>query len=193
MSRFVLPILAVLLQSGTSSLTTVELFAHGRTMEQFVSHVAAQQDLWRRNVTEATVAPELVQRLTRLAKGLRVLVVAEDWCPDSVNTLPYIAALASLAHVELRIVDRTQGRPIMARHPAYDGRLVTPTVVLIRDDRDVGAWVERPEPLQRLFRSLSDPESARQFGQRQAWYDTDRGRTTLSEFVALAEHTATGH
>jgi hypothetical protein len=46
--------------------------------------------------------------------------------------------------------------------------------------------------LQRLFQSLSNPENARQFAQRQVWYDADRGRTTLSEFVALAERTAMG-
>ena len=80
----------------------------------------------------------------------------------------------------------------MARHPASDGRQVTPTVVLLRADIDAGAWVERPEPLQKLFHSLSNPQNARQFAQRQAWYDADRGRTTLSEFVALAERTATG-
>jgi hypothetical protein len=161
-------------------------------MEQFLAHVTVQQELWRRNVTESTVTPELVERLTRVGKDLRILVVAEDWCPDSVNTLPYIAALASRAQVALRIVDRSEGASIMARHPAFDGRQVTPTVVLIREGIDVGAWVERPIPLQKLFQSLANPESTRQFAQRQAWYDADRGRTTLSEFVALAERTATG-
>lgn len=121
-----------------------------------------------------------------------MLVVAEDWCPDSVNTLPYIAALTSLAHVDTRIVDRTEGRSLMAQHPASDGRLVTPTVILLRANVDVGAWIERPVPLQKLFQSLFNPESARRFAQRQLWYDADHGRTTLSEFVALAERTATG-
>jgi hypothetical protein len=191
-NRFIPTILAMLLQTGASSPAAVELFEHGRTMQQFLDRVATQQGLWRRNVTGVTVAPELVHRLTRVANGLRVLVVAEDWCPDSVNTLPYIAALTALAHVELHIVDRTEGRPLMNRHPASDGRVVTPTVVLLRADVDVGAWIERPEPLQKLFLSLSNPASARRFARRQAWYDADRGRTTLAEFVALAERTATG-
>ena len=32
--------------------------------------------------------------------GLRLLVVAEDWCSDSVNTVPYLATLATRAGVE---------------------------------------------------------------------------------------------
>jgi hypothetical protein len=192
MTRLVLAIFAVSLQPGANAPAPDKLFEHGRTFEQFVDHVTAQRDLWRRNTNEASVAPELVQRLARVGNGLRVLVVAEDWCPDSVNTVPFVAALASLAQVGLRIVDRAEGGSLMARHPASDGRLVTPTIILLRADVDVGAWVERPEPLQSLFHTLSNPESARLFAQRQVWYDADRGRTALSEFVALAERTATG-
>jgi hypothetical protein len=36
----------------------------------------------------------------------------------------------------------------------------------------------------------SSPEKARQFAERATWYDEDRGRTTIAEFVALAERTA---
>ena len=47
------------------------------------------------------------QRLARAGRDLRLLVVAEDWCTDSANTIPYVARLAALAGVELRILDRT--------------------------------------------------------------------------------------
>jgi hypothetical protein len=66
-------------------------------------------------------------------------------------------------------------------------------VVLLRDGRDVGAWVERPAPLQELFFSMADnPEHARRFERRAEWYEQDRGRTTIAEVVALAERTAAG-
>ncbi len=170
----------------------VGLFERGLTFNQFIRGVTAQRQIWVKNAAEAAAAASLVDRLKRVSKGLRILVVAEDWCPDSANTLPYIAALTSRAHVNVRIVDRTHGEWLMKRHPAPDGRAVTPTIVLLRDDVDVGAWVERPAVLQRMFQSmLTNPESAKQFEQRQAWYDSDRGQTTLSEFVALAEQTAT--
>jgi len=78
----------------------------------------------------------------------------------------------------------------MKRHQAPGGRTATPVVVLVRNGRDVGAWVERPAVLQKLFLSMtSDHENARRLAQRQSWYDLDRGRTTLEELVALAEHT----
>jgi hypothetical protein len=169
------------------------LFARGRTFDEFVAHVASQRDIWRRTAAAASAPRDLVDRLERVGDGLQLLVVAEDWCPDSANTVPYIAALASQAHVALRIVDRDQGQSLMKRYPAGDGRAVTPTVVVIRGGSDVAAWVERPAPLQHLFQTMAtSADSARQFADRQAWYDADRGRTTLAEVVALAERTAVG-
>jgi hypothetical protein len=79
----------------------------------------------------------------------------------------------------------------MRRHRASDGRTVTPVVVLLRDGAEAGAWVERPQPLQQLFLSLAArPEEGERFAHRQAWYDADQGRTTLTEFVELAERIA---
>jgi hypothetical protein len=164
------------------------LFTRGQTMEQFVQAAARQRESWTRNVAAAKIEPGMVDRFRRAGKELRLLVVAEDWCPDSVHTVPYVAALAAQAGVGLRIVDRGSGAAIMKRHPAPDGRAVTPVVVLLRRGVDVGAWVERPAVLQSLFQLIgNDPESARRFAQRQAWYDADRGRTTVAELVALAE------
>ena len=79
----------------------------------------------------------------------------------------------------------------MNRHRTPDGRPATPTVVLLRDGDEVGAWVERPGIVQQWFLSMAtNPESARRFGDRQSWYDSDRGHTVLAEVIALAERTA---
>jgi hypothetical protein len=74
----------------------------------------------------------VVERFRRVGGDLRLLIVAEDWCPDSVHTVPYVAALAAQAGVDMRIVDRGSGAAMMKRHPAPDGRGVTPIVVLLR-------------------------------------------------------------
>jgi hypothetical protein len=188
--RFALLVAAV--QTAAASPTAMNLFNQGRSFGDFVGRVNAQRDVWRKNVADASVPADLLSRFSRVAPGLQLLVVAEDWCPDSVHTVPYIARMADGASVELRVVDRKDGAPIMQRHTTPDGRQVTPTVVLLRHGQDVGAWIERPVPLQRLFQSLADPESARQFADRERWYAADRGRTTLTELVQLAERTNDG-
>jgi hypothetical protein len=181
----------VLLTTFQAAPEPLQIYERGATFDAFLANAKSQRELWHDNASRAEVAPGLIDRLRRVAAGLRLLIVAEDWCPDSANTVPYIAKLAAATSVEARIVDRAAGEPLMERHLTADGRQATPTVVILRDGRDAGAWVERPAPLQKLFLSIStDPEAARRFGERQAWYAADRGATTLDEVVALAEQTA---
>jgi thioredoxin family protein len=189
------PIICLLLLAGLRPApdvqTAASLFDRGLTWQQFLSGVMVQRDLWLKNAAAADLPPGLSERLTRVSQGLRLVIVAEDSCTDSVNTVPYIARLASSAHLDVRIIDRTLGEPLMKRHHAPGGRTATPVVVLVRNGRDVGAWVERPAVLQQLFLSITaNPENGRRLAQRQSWYDHDRGRTTLKELVALAERTA---
>ena len=78
----------------------------------------------------------------------------------------------------------------MAAHRTSDGRTVTPTIVLARNGRDVGAWVERPAELQQMFFSMStNAENAKRFSQRHLWYESDGGVTVLKEVLALIEQT----
>jgi Thioredoxin len=168
------------------------LYDRAATWEQFLDRVHVQRDRWQRNA-QAAVAPAQVERLARAGRGLRLLIVAEDWCADSVNTVPYIATLAASARVEVRVLDRSAGAALMARHRTSDGRTVTPLVIFLRDGRDAGAWIERPAALQAMFRSMADdPDRAREFANRQAWYDADRGRSTLDEILTIAERIAGG-
>jgi hypothetical protein len=181
---------AVVLQTGSGDLPAARLYDRGLTFRQFLDHAIAQREVWLKNAARTDVPAAAIARLKRAGSELRVLIVAEDWCADSVHTVPYLAALMAAAGVSLRIADRTAGAEVMALHHARDGRPVTPVVVLLRGNRDVGAWVERPVPLQEMFFGMAnDPDRARQFADRARWYDDDRGRTTIAEFVALAEQT----
>ena len=183
-------LLLVVSSLQAASVDPARLFEAGETWERFLERVERQRERWLRTAAVATVAPDLVERVQRAGRDLKLLVVAEDWCPDSAYSVPYVARLMSLAHVPFRIVDRATGESLLRAHRTFDGRTATPTVVLLREGVDVGAWVERPTELQDLFRSIgADPESARRFAQRGDWYEADRGVTVLKEIVALVEQT----
>lgn len=176
-------------QAGAAE-PAVSFYERGQTLAQFLVHAKNQRELWMKNASWTDIPTELVVRLRRVGPGLRVLIVAEDWCPDSVNTVPYVVRLGTIAGVETRIVDRTVGQVLMSRHRTPDGRTATPTVILLRGGIDVGAWIERPAALQQLFSSMStNPDDGRRLAERQSWYDADHGRTALSELVSLAEQT----
>lgn len=183
--------LLLLIAAGPQDGAALAIFEKAPDWNRFLHDVKAQRERWIGNAARASVPQDLAERMERAAPGLRLLIVAQDWCIDSVNTVPYIARLAASARIPVRIVDRAAGEPLMKRYRSKDGRTVTPIVIVVRQDRVIGVWVERPAPLQRAFESMvSDPEARRQFADRQAWYDKDGGATTMAEIVALAERGA---
>jgi hypothetical protein len=176
--------------SPPASQTVMELWHRGLPWQQFLDGVKTQRDRWLHNWSHAEAPADLVARLRSASPSPSFLIVAEDWCADSVNTVPYIIKLAAAAGIDTRILDRSTGAALMERHTTRDGRRVTPIMVIVRSGQDSGAWIERPVPLQDLFRGMaSDPEKARQFADRQAWYDADAGRSTEREIVDLVEST----
>jgi hypothetical protein len=139
----------------------------------------------------AQVPTDLTDRLNLIRTDLRMLIVAEDWCSDSVHTVPYIAKLAEVSGIELRIVDRVTAHPLLKQYQTPDHRLATPLVVWIRHGRDVGAWVERPSTLQAWFVAMRSAHDDERMTRKEEWYVRDRGRSTLAEIVALAERPTT--
>jgi hypothetical protein len=175
---------------STAPSQAAEMYARGVTWEQFLASAKVQRETWTRNAARE-VSPELVARLQRAGTGLRLLVVAVDWCPDSANSVPYIAKLASSAGVGLRVIDFKAGKAIMEAHRTPDGRASTPTVVLLRGDQDVAAWVERPASLQWWYLDHAGQLSEDELLERKrGWYEWNRGADAVGEIVALAERSA---
>lgn len=122
--------------------------------------------------------------------------MAEDWCSDSVSSVPYIARLAeALPGVELRVVTSGPGAFVMEQYRSPDGRGTTPTVLLLDPSgAEVGCWIEQPSTLQAWW--LAPPvegESNRDRMQRKmAWYAEDAGRETVREMVEMLEGAAAG-
>ena len=167
------------------------LYSQGVTYEAFLESATAQKATWQANNARATVPADVVERFKKAAAGLTLLVIAEAACSDSVQTLPYVAKLASLAGVEMRIVSKSSGQGLLVHHKSPDDRTATPTIVLLRDGKDAGAFVERPATLQAWMigpaRALSQQD---RLSRKTSWYEWDRGDSTVAELVALAEKTA---
>jgi hypothetical protein len=159
--------------------------------DQYLAGAKVQRETWVKNAGRE-VPPMLVERMKRAGNGLRLLVVTADWCTDSVHSVPYLARLAGQAGVDLRVVGFRDGKPVMEAHRTPDGRASTPTVVLLRGDQVVAAWVERPAPLQwwsvGTVAQMSEAEQKERIG---SWYEWSRGTDALTEIVALAERAAT--
>jgi hypothetical protein len=167
------------------------IWAEGISFEAFLEAADQQAAAWRNNYQEATPDADAIERAAAIdGTGLRLLVVAEDWCSDSVDTIPNAARIAeAIGGLEMRIVDSGIGADVMAAHQTPDGRGATPTVVLLSADGELlGTWVERPAELQAWFMANRDGLGRRELmDQKHAWYVEDHGRSTVSELLDMIE------
>lgn len=172
------------------------VYQRGKTYQAFLAAADSRREMWLRNSAKGKVDAEALRLGRSLGAGWRLLVVLEDACGDSANTIPYVASLVDSlgGAVEMRLVTSTEGRWIMERHRTWDGRAATPTVVLLAPEGTMaGCWVERPGPLATWERAESSKLSQQEFvRQKFAWYDRDGGAATQREVVAMIARAGPG-
>jgi hypothetical protein len=165
------------------------LYARGITFAEFLERARARRDEWRAHYNDATVTADLMTRMRALPEKRRLLIVAEDWCSDSANTVPYIARLVDGApeRIEMRLIDSQLGKAIMEAHPTPDGRTATPTIVVLAGDgRVLGAWTERPSSTQAWFLERQKTTMQKPLhDELMAWYAEDAGKTTVAEIAGI--------
>lgn len=167
------------------------LYDGGQTYAAFLATARRRRAEWLHNTAQAPVDSATVARARATGSGWRFLVVLEDGCSDSVNTIPYVAALVAAMDggAEMRLVNSSVGRPVLDRFRTYDDRGATPTVVLLNADGvEVGCWVERPTPLAEWTQAERTRLSQAAFyEQKMGWYEKDRGRSTQADIVRMLE------
>lgn len=166
------------------------LWDEAQSFPAFLEGVEARRDEWHENYLVAVAHRDSRERAEKIPGRYRLLAVAVDGCSDSVSTLPHVARLVeALPWVELRIIHPDRGRVLMERHRTPDDRAATPTLVLLDDGfEEAGCWIERPGELQSWYIERSDDLSSGELYEgKMAWYEKDRGESTLAEIVALLE------
>lgn len=172
------------------------IYERGVSFQDFLGAAEARKADWEANWAGTRLDGEMVERGARAGEGWRILAVAEDWCSDSVSSIPYIARLVEeLPGVDMRVVTSEPGAWVMERYRSPDGRGTTPTVLLLDPSgAEVGCWIEQPSALQEWWLAPPAPgESNRDRLQRKmTWYAEDAGRETIREMVEMLEGAAAG-
>jgi hypothetical protein len=165
------------------------LYEHGATYAEFTAADTARHALWAGNYARAPQsADSALRRIAKMRGQWKLLVVAEPWCGDGANSVPYLAWLAERApNVELRIVRKADAPELLAAH-RVDGRVAVPLVVVLDSTyQERGAWIEQPEPLRALVRSRRGMDAEETHDQVVAWYAADAGRAMLAEITTLLD------
>jgi hypothetical protein len=168
-------------------------YADAPTFDGFVDAAQANKQLWTTTYRLVRVPEVFVERVRALPAKLHLLVLNEDWCGDSVNTLPAIAKLVSLVpdKVDLRVLGRDANPDLMDAHLTGTSRSIP--VVIVLDDAylERGWWGPRPKELQAWALGPGQAlDKAERYREIRRWYARDRALSTLEEVVALLESAA---
>ena len=164
------------------------------TLDEHIQSAEKNRELWTALRGRAVVEREMVRRVESLRGHWHLLALSEDWCGDAVNTLPAVGALAGAAsNLDLRVLERDANPDLMDAHLTHGSRSIPVVMVLDAEYRERGWWGPRPAPLQAWVMAEGMEIAPRdRYREIRAWYARDRGRTTLSELVALLEAAARG-
>ncbi len=175
---------------GTTTATPAQRFEFATDFERFVFSDTTRQQEWLRNYKAAGRAVAAVLPRANAVPGRwHVLVIAESWCNDAVNSVPWLARLAFTSPtIELRMLRKADAPELLQSH-LLDGRAATPLVILYDENFvERGAWIERPAELRKLIVSKEGRVCEDTLKEAvKVWRLDDDGRSVLNEVVLLME------
>ncbi|GBD18448.1 hypothetical protein HRbin27_00945 [bacterium HR27] len=122
-----------------------ERWEQAMTPEDYIASMQQYREEFEANIARTRVMPGDWAAFGQ--EPLAILVITEDWCPDSVQFVPMVIALARrIPTIEVRILRRSEHQDLADRYRRPDGSQAIPTfVVLDADLQELGFLVERPE------------------------------------------------
>jgi hypothetical protein len=125
-------------------MVSAERFAQGMTVPEYVAQMRTNREVFARLLTETPVRPEDRDALAALGHKIKILVITEDWCPDSLRTIPALARLVDgLSHVEMRVFLRDANPDVMDQYLKRGQFRAIPVFAVFDEEmNEVGRMIE---------------------------------------------------
>jgi len=161
------------------------LWQQAAPFDQFVAAAASEhRGLWD-GVYRVARVPDWARQAIAPGEVRHLLVLAEDWCGDAVNTVPVLARwVQQVPGASLRILRRDEHPEVMDRYLTNGARSIPIVIALDREFRELGAWGPRPRELQAWVMANKDtmPKDQR-YKEVRRWYARDKGESTIREVM----------
>jgi hypothetical protein len=121
-------------------------FDKGLTYDAYKDQMTRNRDRLEHNEQSVELSKQDLAAFRDLARPVKVIVLAEDWCGDVIANLPVLGRLAKdSGKLDVRIFLRDQNDDIMQRYLNKGQFKSIPVFVFLDEDfRELGHWIERP-------------------------------------------------
>ena len=191
---------------------TPQTWQNGLPLERYVDGMQRHQEATRRRLARIALGPADRQALAQLGQVRHALVMTEDWCGDSMLTVPILAAIvASLPAADLRLFPRGANPDLDAYFQARGITHIPVFTFLDAGFHELGTWVERPQAAHQRLAAWNDahpevvalrndpsldpeqrrlrlrPLTAGLLDEMEGWYDAGLQQATVDEIVQLLQ------
>jgi hypothetical protein len=172
---------------------TIWTFAQGFEDWLDAAESGLQRDAINAALAAQTLEPQEEAIVQHLARLVRVIAFAEDWCGDVVRHVPVLQALADVSGmVNVRYVTREQQKDVFVRFLTNGGEAIPKFVFLSEDYVECGSWGPMPEECRKLIargKACGNVPAARE--KVAALYDADPDRrVVVRELLELLQTAA---
>ena len=138
------------------------------------------------------VSDNLVETISALPYNMKWVVIAEAWCGDAAQNIPYLALLAKACpNVEMRVVLRDENLDFMDKHLTNGARSIPKAVIFKTDDlEEIATWGPRPDFIQEQVIAFKKDAPAdlsyEKFAESiHGWYAKDKNHALETELFGI--------
>lgn len=172
-----------------------EYYNKGMSYEEYVSHLGEHCALHQLHYNKFSISPKEEGRIKAI-KPVRILVLTEPWCGDSLAVFPVVKKIAELNGTwEMRVLLRDQNLDLMDRFLTRGGRAVPLFFFLSSSDELLFKFGPRPSASQQIFedhrQEIADGKIEKMdvIKKIRSFYARDKGKSIAAELLELfGEH-----
>ncbi len=144
----------------------------------------------RSNRIHKTYKPseELKNVISKISNEQLWVIITEEWCGDSAQTIPYIYEISKLNMlIDLKIFKRDSNLDLMDLYLTNGTRSIPKLIAFDKNGKELFLWGPRPNEAQTLISKLkSNGKTKDEFiEQLHLWYYKDRGKSLENEIIEL--------
>lgn len=174
------------------SVISQDRFSNGYTWPDYMKDIEKNVERFNENYDAFELDQEDADFFSNYDKPVNVLILAEDWCGDVVQSLPPIIRMLERApEVQVRIFKRDENPDIMNRY-LTDGTKSIPYLVFMDTAfNELARWGPRPEDCQAIMRNNKGKIPMDQiYPQIRAWYKENGNGPLVREIRSILEQIA---
>lgn len=144
----------------------------------------------RSNRIHKTYKPseELKNVISKIRDEQLWIIITEEWCGDSAQTIPYIFEISKLNMlIDLKIFKRDSNLDLMDLYLTNGSRSIPKLIAFDKNGKELFLWGPRPNEAQALINKLkSEGKTKDEFiAKLHFWYSKDHGKSLEKEMIEL--------